>query len=74
MFQRCLWDFQQWQVLPFEAQAADQFEHLRRVVRIGTMDLRIAATALSRNITVLTRNTVDFEKVPGLTIEDWTTK
>ena len=30
------------------------------------MDLRIAATVLARNYTVLTRNLVDFQKVPGL--------
>ena len=36
------------------------------------MDLRIAATALSHTLTVLTRNLVDFEKVPNLVVEDWT--
>ena len=35
------------------------------------MDLRIAAIALSRDVTVLTRNTVDFERVPNLKFEDW---
>ncbi len=41
-------------------------------VRIGTMDLRIASIALARGFTVLTRNLVDFERVPGLAVEDWT--
>jgi tRNA(fMet)-specific endonuclease VapC len=73
MLERCLDDFLQWHVLSFDEPAADQFQQLRRTVRIGTMDLRIAATALSRDLRVLTRNTVDFGKVPGLAVEDWTT-
>ncbi|ETX07465.1 MAG: hypothetical protein ETSY2_11025 [Candidatus Entotheonella gemina] len=36
------------------------------------MDLRIASIALSRNMTVLSRNLVDFMRVPGLRVEDWT--
>ena len=67
-------DFSRAQVLPFDDDAGDEFEDLRRQrIRIGTMDLRIAAIARSRDMTVLTRNLVDFERVPGLTVEDWTT-
>ena len=36
------------------------------------MDLRIAAIALRQGLTVLTQNTVDFEKVPNLSVADWT--
>ncbi len=36
------------------------------------MDLRIAAIALTKSMTVLTRNAVDFQKVPNLLVEDWT--
>lgn len=60
-------------LLPFDAGAATVFEGLRaQRVRIATMDLRIAAIALSRDLILLTRNTVDFSRVPGLVIEDWT--
>ena len=70
---RLLTDFAALQVLPFDDVAADSFETLRQQrIRIGTMDLRIAATALGQNATVLTRNLVDFRKVPGLRVEDWT--
>jgi tRNA(fMet)-specific endonuclease VapC len=73
MFQDILADFVAMQVLPFDDLAGSQFEAIRRQrVRIGTMDLRIASIALARGFTVLTRNLVDFERVPGLAAEDWT--
>lgn len=60
-------------VLPFSDEAQDCFGQLRTAgVRIGTMDLRIASIALAKGATVLTANSRDFEKVPGLAIEDWT--
>jgi tRNA(fMet)-specific endonuclease VapC len=66
-------DFVAMQVLPFDDAAGNRFETLRRQrARIGTMDLRIASIALARGFTVLTRNLVDFERVPGLAAEDWT--
>jgi len=42
-------------------------------IRIGTQDLRIAAIALAHNGIVLTRNLRDFEKVPRLSVQDWST-
>ncbi len=35
------------------------------------MDLRIAAIAIANQMTLLTQNTVDFERIPGLAIGDW---
>ena len=59
-------------VLPYDVEAQLRFAQLRRQqVRIGTQDLRIAAIALSKNATLVTRNTRDFAKVPGLHIVDW---
>jgi tRNA(fMet)-specific endonuclease VapC len=66
-------DFARAQVLPFDDEAADVFDALRRQrIRIGTMDLRIASIARSKNMTVLTRNLADFRRVPDLAVEDWT--
>jgi tRNA(fMet)-specific endonuclease VapC len=74
MFQEILADFARMNVLPFDSEAAQTFAYLRKSgVRVGTMDLRIGSIALVRNLTVLTRNTIDFEKIPGLRVEDWTT-
>jgi hypothetical protein len=34
-------------------------------------DLRIAATALVQDLTLITRNQKDFARIPGPRIEDW---
>jgi tRNA(fMet)-specific endonuclease VapC len=61
------------QLAPFDQAAAEKFQELRKNrIRIGTMDLRIASIALVNDYTVLSRNLIDFEKVPGLKVEDWT--
>ena len=39
--------------------------------RIGTQDLKIAAIVLEQDALLLSRNTVDFERVPGLRVESW---
>jgi tRNA(fMet)-specific endonuclease VapC len=72
-FQQILADFSESQVLPFDVRAAALFDEMRaQRVRIGTMDLRIGCIALTHDFTLLTRNGRDFEKVPGLRVEDWT--
>lgn len=59
-------------ILSFDEAAFDSYnELLKQKIRVSTQDLRIAATALSINATVVTRNRRDFEKVPKLKITDW---
>ena len=54
-------------VIEFDSKAVAEFEHLRQAgIRIGTMDLKIAAIALANDATVITRNTRDFSRVPNL--------
>ena len=66
-------NFSRTQTLSFDQSASDQFERLRGCkLRIGTMDMRIASIAIAYDMILLTRNTVDFERVPSLRIEDWT--
>ncbi len=71
-FHAALRDLQKLTLIPFEANAATRFHELqRRCPRSGTMDLKIAAICIAHDALLLTRNLVDFEKVPGLRVENW---
>ena len=59
-------------VIPFDEVAAKIFDQLKaQKIRVGTNDLTIAAITLSVNGILVTRNFVDFERIPGLVLEDW---
>ena len=71
--QRGLDFYQQWVCLPFDEAAATIFDQLRtQQFRVGTNDLAIAAITLAIRGILVTRNTVDFQRIPGLALEDWT--
>jgi tRNA(fMet)-specific endonuclease VapC len=58
--------------VPFDDRAADRFTSLRRAgIRIGSMDLKIAAIALVHDALLVTGNLRDFAVVPNLRCEDW---
>jgi tRNA(fMet)-specific endonuclease VapC len=59
-------------VVPFDMACERQFQALRAMrLRVGSRDLRIAATALLHSVVLITRNRRDFEQVPGLRLDDW---
>ena len=65
--------YAEFELLPFDQDAARCFEELtHHKTRVATLDRRIASIALSRGLTLLTRNTIDFARIPGLSFEDWT--
>jgi tRNA(fMet)-specific endonuclease VapC len=65
-------NYRQIPVLDFDDAAAKIYQQLRRArTRIGTMDLKIAAIAMSVDATLLSRNQRDFSGVPGVRVEDW---
>lgn len=63
-------------VLSFDDAAAEQAATIRAALErrgqpIGPHDLLIAATAISRGATLVTRNKREFARIDGLNCEDW---
>lgn len=66
-------DYQVIEILPFTHQAALEHQRLRKAYpRLGNMDLKIAAIAITNDALLLTRNKSDFGQIAELEIEDWT--
>jgi tRNA(fMet)-specific endonuclease VapC len=65
------------QSLSFDDAAAEEYGWIRAHLAglgtpIGPNDLLIASIALSTNLTLVTNNTGEFSRLPGLKLEDWT--
>ena len=63
-------------VLPFGAGAASEYGAIRTFLQnngtpIGPLDMLIAAHAKSEGLVMVTNNVREFERVPGLEIENW---
>ena len=61
-------------VSAFGARAAAEHARIRHALRaapIGPNDLVIAATAAALKATLVTANTREFDRVPGLAVENW---
>lgn len=63
-------------IVSLGAEGAEAYSLLRadlelRGLVIGSNDMLIAATALAHGATLVTRNTAEFTRVVGLTVEDW---
>ena len=64
------------EILPFGGEAAQYYGDLRahlkkRGTPIGSLDMLIAAHALSLSNTLITNNEKEFHRVPKLKIENW---
>ena len=64
------------EILPLEAPADQRYAEVRhRLARqgtpIGPNDVLIAARALAANLTLVTANMREFERVPSLHVENW---
>ena len=65
-------------ILPHDREAAMHTGSIRAALaRVGTpigpYDQMIAGHARSRGLIVVTANTNEFKRVPGISVEDWTT-
>ena len=65
-------------ILPFDTLAVWAYGELRaemerRGTPIGSLDTMIAAHALSQQAMLVTNNTREFSKVPGLQLDNWVT-
>lgn len=63
-------------VLPFDAEAASHFgairAHLRRAgTPVSPHDMLIGAHARSEGLTLVTNNRREFDRIPGLLVENW---
>lgn len=64
-------------VIPFDFQVTDTYGRIRAQLEragkpIDPLDFQIAATAVACGLILVTNNVSEFERVPGLTVEDWT--
>jgi tRNA(fMet)-specific endonuclease VapC len=62
--------------LPFDDAAAEEYGSIRAHLAsvgtpIGPNDLMIAAITLANKLTLVTANTAEFGRVPGLHLENW---
>ena len=62
-------------LLDFDQSALDCYQNLSQQFpnKRVQQDLKIAAIALTHQMTLVTRNTRDFCQIPNLKLEDWTT-
>ena len=69
-------DSLQFEVLDFDKEDARQAGEIRAIlalkgIPIGAYDVLIAGQAKARDLTLVTRNTREFERILGLRFEDW---
>lgn len=63
-------------VVNYDGDCAREFGRVRMELRrqgieVPTVDLMIASVALVYDLTVVTHNTADFQRIPNLRLDDW---
>ncbi|MCP4357012.1 MAG: type II toxin-antitoxin system VapC family toxin [Chloroflexi bacterium] len=67
---------QPFEIINFDYKAASSYGIIRQQLQsigrpIGPLDMLIAAQALSLKVTLVTNNVREFDRVQGLTVENW---
>jgi tRNA(fMet)-specific endonuclease VapC len=62
--------------LPFPPEAAQVYGTIRAGLErkgkpVGSLDMLIGAHALSQGVTIVTNNRREFDRMPGLVVENW---
>ncbi|NOT63144.1 MAG: type II toxin-antitoxin system VapC family toxin [Acidobacteria bacterium] len=72
IFVRTVDEMRGYAILSYTVAADHQFQEWRKQkIRVATHDLRIAAICIAYNVTLVTRNRRDFERIPDLSVEFW---
>ena len=63
-------------IMPFDTDDAYEAAQVRAFLKkngtvIGPYDVQLAGQALAKSLTFVTHNTKEFNRVPGLIVEDW---
>jgi len=66
----------QLEIYPFDIAASRQYAVIRAYLEkngipISERDLQIASIGLAKEFKIITHNTKEFDRIPGLSIEDW---
>jgi tRNA(fMet)-specific endonuclease VapC len=70
--------FEEVSLLEYDRDSANKFGQVRVQLRrngieVPSVDLLIASVALVHDLTLVTHNTIDFQNIPGLRLDDWLT-
>jgi tRNA(fMet)-specific endonuclease VapC len=72
LFREAIEDTRPYRILPYTPAAHTLVQRWQKAkIRVGTNDMRIAATCIDHGATLVTRNARDYAQIPGLTFDVW---
>jgi len=72
LFRRTVELLRPYRLLPYDGNADSLVAGWKKSrIKVGTHDMRIAASCIASNVTLVSRNRRDFDRLPGLRVEYW---